>query len=226
MASTTTGVDIRAMLLIHRVLRREIGALPRLFRGAAGNPARAGQVSAHTAEMLEFLHVHHSGEDELLWPVLRTRVALEAELIDQMEADHRQVAAAVERLNRDLPDWGRTADAATGEQLASTAESLYAALESHLAEEELRILPLVSEHLTEQEWDALGEHGFAAIPPKRRLVVLGHILEEADPAERAHFVTKVPAPARIAFTLFGRRQFTREVAAIRGVPQQRRSPDA
>ena len=56
----------------------------------------------------------------------------------------------------------------------------------------------------------------SAIPLTRRLVILGHITEEADDAERQRFMQVVPAPARLAYKLIGRRQFTRETAAIRG----------
>jgi hypothetical protein len=66
-----TGVDTEGMLLIHRVIRRELSLAPRLVRGAAGDPARSQRVGAHLTEMLYFLHTHHTGEDELLWPVLR-----------------------------------------------------------------------------------------------------------------------------------------------------------
>jgi hypothetical protein len=70
------GIDTRDMLLIHRVIRREIGRLPGLFR-TAGEPARAARITAHASEMLDFLPVHHTGEDELLWPALRRRVRLD-----------------------------------------------------------------------------------------------------------------------------------------------------
>jgi hypothetical protein len=56
----------------------------------------------------------------------------------------------------------------------------------------------------------------SAIPVTRRLVILGHITEEADDAERQRFLQVVPAPARLAYKLIGRRQFTRETTAIRG----------
>jgi hypothetical protein len=90
------------------------------------------------------------------------------------------------------------------------------ALIDHLAEEEQKLLPIVSVTLTQNEWDALGKHGMSAIPVTRRLVMLGHITEETDVAERRRFLQVVPAPARLAYTLIGHRQFTRETTAIRG----------
>lgn len=208
-------VDTHDMLLIHRVIRREIGRLPALFRNAGGNPARARVVAAHAREMLEFLHTHHTGEDHLLWPVLRPRVSLDGELIDRMEAQHTELAVAIDEVQRALPGWERTADRAVGERMADRLETSHQVLLTHLAEEEDRILPLVAEHFTQDEWDALGRHGMGSVPGKRRLVILGHILDETDPTERAKFLRQVPPPARIAYRLIGRRQYTREAATIR-----------
>lgn len=210
-----TSVDTRDMVLIHRVIRREIGRLPGLIR-AVRDSARAARVAAHADEMLHFLHTHHTGEDELLWPVLRPRVSLDAELIDRMAGQHEEIAAAIADVRRDLPAWAVSADPAVGERMATRLESVHGVLSAHLTEEEKQVLPLASAHLTQQEWDALSEHGFAAVPAKRRLVILGHILQETDEAERQRFLRSVPRPARLAFTLVGRRQYAREAAAIAG----------
>ncbi len=215
MTTDNSRIDTRDMLLIHRVIRREISRLPDLIR-AATEPARAARVAAHAREMLDFLHTHHTGEDELLWPVLRPRVSLDGELIDRMETQHAQISAVITDVLHDLPAWTRSVDPATGERMAARLESASDVLTAHLAEEEQRILPLASAHLTQREWDALGQHGFAAIPVKRRLVILGHILQETDDAERLRFLQRVPFPARLAFALIGRRQHAREAVAITG----------
>lgn len=211
--TTTTGVDTRDMLLIHRVIRREMDRLPGLIRTARDRP-RAALIGAHAGEMLDFLHVHHTGEDELLWPVLRPRVSLDGDLIDRMEAQHGEIAAAIADVRRQLPAWASSADPETGEKIAARLEAASGVLTAHLAEEEERILPLVAAHFSQQEWDALGKHGFAAVPGRRRLIILGHILHETDEAERGRFLRQVPPPARLAFNLVGRRQYAREMAAI------------
>jgi hemerythrin-like domain-containing protein len=216
MMTTPGGIDTHDMLLIHRVLRRELGSLPSLIRSAAGDVPRAKRVAAHASEMLDFLHTHHCGEDELVWPVLAPRVTLDDDLLDRMQAQHAQVAAAVEEVRHDLPGWATSADAATGERMATRLAGMSEVLTTHLAEEEQHVLPLVSAHFSQTEWDALGKHGFAAVPGKRRLVILGHILEETDEAEQKNFMHQVPPPARLAYKLIGRRQFAREVAEIRG----------
>ncbi|MFF1920323.1 hemerythrin domain-containing protein [Streptomyces sp. NPDC058221] len=211
-----TGVDTHEMVLIHRVLRREFGQLPRLFRAAAGDRARSKVIGAHAREMLTFLHTHHTGEDELLFPLLRERAALDPELMDRMDAQHTQVDDAVSAIASELPAWTAGADAATGERMAAHIDAMMPTLIEHLAEEEQEILPIVSVTLTQSEWDALGKHGMSAIPLTRRLVILGHITEETEDAERRRFMKVLPVPARVAYRLIGHRRFTRETSEIRG----------
>lgn len=216
MTTSGTFIDTHEMVLIHRVIRREFGQLPRLFRSAAGNRTRSKLVGAHAKEMLEFLHTHHTGEDELLFPLLRKRTTLDPELMDRMDAQHAAVDAAVTAIAADLPEWTASANPAAGERMASVIDATMPTLIDHLAEEEQQLLPIVAVTLTQREWDALGKHGMSAIPLTRRLVMLGHITEETDDAERQRFLQVVPAPARLAYKLIGHRQFTRETAAIRG----------
>jgi hemerythrin-like domain-containing protein len=210
------AVDTHEMVLIHRVIRREFGQLPRMFRSAVNDRARSKVVGAHAREMLDFLHTHHTGEDELLFPLLRERAVLDPELMDRMDAQHAQVDAAVAAIGTELPAWTRSADAATGERMAALIDATMPTLIDHLAEEEQKLLPIVSITLTHSEWNALGKHGMRAIPVTRRLVILGHITEETDDAERQKFMQVVPAPARWAYKLIGHRQFTRETTALRG----------
>jgi hemerythrin-like domain-containing protein len=204
------------MVLIHRVIRREFGQLPRLFRSAANDPARSTLVGAHAREMVHFLHTHHTGEDELLFPLLRERGALDRELMDRMDAQHAQVNDAVTAISVELPAWTASADADAGERMAALIDTMMPTLIDHLSEEEQKLLPIASVTLTQSEWDALGKHGMSAIPVTRRLVILGHITEETDDAERHKFLQVVPAPARLAYKLIGHRQFTRETTALRG----------
>ncbi|MBY8862231.1 hemerythrin domain-containing protein [Nocardia sp. CA2R105] len=216
MRTSGPGVDTHGMVLIHRVIRREFGQLPRLFRSAANDRARSKVVGAHAREMLDFLHTHHTGEDELLFPLLRKRTTLDPDLMDRMDVQHAQVDDTVTALNTELPVWTATADPATGEKIAARIEATMPTLIDHLAEEEQKLLPVVSVTLTHSEWDALGKHGMSAIPLTRRLIILGHITEEADDAERQRFMRVIPAPARLAYKLIGHRQFTRETTALRG----------
>ena len=43
----------------------------------------------------EFLHMHHTGEDVGLWPLIRSRNPSAGALLDRMDADHKRIGTAV-----------------------------------------------------------------------------------------------------------------------------------
>ena len=210
-ADTHAGprIDTREMVLIHRVIRREFGQPPRLIRAAPNDRARSKATGAHAREMLHFLHTHHTGEDQLLFPLLRERAALDPELMDRMDAQHAQVNDAVAAVGAELPAWTASADAAAGERMAALVDAAMPALIDHLAEEEQKLLPIVSVTLTQSEWDALGKHGtrFRCHPGlvEVALVLSAYQVSESERADRAQH-------GRLA------RRETAEASRPRGVP--------
>ncbi len=219
-ATGTTGpalIDVHDMVVVHRVFRRELGLAPRLVRAVpAGDTARAAVVAAHLRLCLDGLHLHHSGEDAVLWPKLLERTAPDAALITRMEAQHEQVHDCLERLRPALDRWEAEARPAVTEEVAASLEALAAALLVHLAEEEREILPLAARHLTESEWEAVGQHGMAHMQRSQLPIMFGMVLEECDPQERTRMLGVLPAPLRLlARTVFAW-QYRRYVRRVRG----------
>ena len=63
--------DSRDMLVIHQMFRRQFKAIPGLVSAVPeGEPAKVAVVADHVTWMVAFLHAHHQGEDELVWPRL------------------------------------------------------------------------------------------------------------------------------------------------------------
>jgi hemerythrin-like domain-containing protein len=207
MTITTERVDTWEMVLVHRTFRRDFRMLPALVRAVAdGDTARAELVGYHLEQVAGALHHHHTGEDDLLWPLLLERATLHTELINRMEAQHERVHEPLERIAELNPRWRAAARTADRDELADVIAQASVALDEHLHDEEQEILPLVATHLTHAEWDALGERGRRSIPQgKLALLFLGSILEEATPAEKARFMAGLPLPARIMWRLFGDR---------------------
>jgi hemerythrin-like domain-containing protein len=206
--SKPTGekIDTWEMVVIHKMFRREFRQAAGLLRGvAAGDTARAEFVGDYLSMLATALHHHHHGEDELLWPKLLDRLGpLNADLVQRMESQHEIVASSLSRIETLLPQWRRQADAETRDELAAVYESVSPALEEHLGEEEREVLPLVSVHITQAEWDALGEHGKSGLPKGGKgFIALGAILEDATPTERDRFLGIIPAPVRLMHRLFG-----------------------
>jgi hemerythrin-like domain-containing protein len=191
---------IQQMVVIHRVFRREFGLLPALIRGvAADDVERAKVVADHATGLLRLVHLHHTGEDEYLWPVLLERVEVEADLIRRMEDQHLHVAGLIPHAEEQLPDWAAQPSPERGAELAATFEDIGSVLDEHLGEEEEQILPLVAIYLSVAEWDRLGEHARASLSPPEAMASLAAILEEADDDERAMFTAVLPPPVLAIF---------------------------
>jgi iron-sulfur cluster repair protein YtfE (RIC family) len=213
---TLTLTDVHDMVVVHRVFRREFRLIPELVRQVQpGDTDRATVIADHARLVLTGLHGHHTGEDELLWPKLLERAAPDAELIHRMEAQHERVAEAIDRIEPALDRWQAEARPAVTEEVASAFDALRTALLEHLADEEEHILPLAARHVSQAEWDELGEHGVGETKKKDLPILFGAIAEEATPEEMVQILGTVPPPVRIlARTLFAW-QYRRYVNRVR-----------
>jgi hemerythrin-like domain-containing protein len=208
--------DVHEMVIIHRVFRRELGALPQLVRRvAAGDVVRAGVVAEHLALILDGLHMHHTGEDAVLWPLLQVRAAPSTALVETMQRQHEVVDGRTEEVRSLAAAWARDATAAAGEQLAQLVEDLAGALLEHLDLEEREILPLVARHITVEEWQSLGEHGRDEMSARQLPLMFGAILEDADDDERAKMMAQLPTPVRWFLRTVGARQYRRYITRVR-----------
>lgn len=208
--------DINEMRVIHRVFRRELTALPGLVRRVPdGDTERAEVVGGHAAFMLSALHVHHTGEDEHLWPLLLERAAPSTDLIETMQTQHDSVHEHVDRSQDLLAAWRRTPSSEAGGALSTEVEQLNRALFEHLDQEEREILPIAEEFVSVEEWARLGEHGRGAMAPEELPLMFGAILEDADPDERAKMLAPLPPPVREFMTTVGAQQYRSYIAGVR-----------
>ncbi|MEU6865480.1 hemerythrin domain-containing protein [Streptomyces sp. NPDC046876] len=207
------------MVVVHRVFRRESALLPRLVRAVPeGATERAAVVGSHLAEYVTGLHHHHTVEDETIWPLLRERAEAAAEgadIVVRMEEQHARIDRSLAEVTDLAPAWRRSPYRAAAEDLAGALEEHRSALLEHLDDEERLVLPLVEEHLSVAEWDAVGRRGMETVPKDKLLLALGALLEDADPQERAYFLDRAPLIGRLLWKAFGRRQYAAACRALR-----------
>jgi hypothetical protein len=209
--------DVRDMYVVHRAFRREFGLVPDLVRGVRqGDTARSAVVAEHLGLLLAGLHMHHTGEDEVLWPLLLERAAPATDLVRTMQEQHEAVDTTTERVQALSAEWRTTASAVRGEQLARLVEEFRDALVEHLDLEEREILPLSARHVTAVEWDSLGEHGVEVMTRAQLPLMFGAGLEEASDEERRMMLAKLPLPVRLLLATLGRLQYRRYVSLVRG----------
>lgn len=187
--------DSRDMIGAHDAFRREFGALPALIAGVpAGDTDGTAVVADHVLMMVDFLHAHHTGEDDNVWPRLRERGPDEVgPLIETMDRQHTFIDGELKALAAGGRRWRASADVTDRDAVAAVAERLLPALHEHLALEEERILPLIDRYLTEREWKATVEASFGKVPFARRLLMMGMALHGASDEKAQLLRAAVPA---------------------------------
>jgi hemerythrin-like domain-containing protein len=215
--TTQPLTDVHDMVVVHRVFRRELRLLPELVRAVpAGDTARAAVLARHARLVCAGLHMHHTGEDEVLWPLLLDRAAPSSELVYRMESQHHRVEDLLARLTPALERWQAEARPAVSAEVAATIDDLRTALLEHLDDEEAHILPIAARCVSQQEWDSLGERGLGEMPKAQLPLLCWMILEDASADERAALLANIPAPMRFLLRTIGARKYRSYVARVRG----------
>ncbi|QLY29638.1 hemerythrin domain-containing protein [Nocardia huaxiensis] len=210
------GPAIEQMAVLHRGFRQDLATAPGLVRRLrAGDHDRIRLVVDHVRDLMERLHIHHTGEDELLWPLLRERAPDDLARIQLMQDQHGQVDELVRQVTTLLTLV--SADPVTYRaDLADRLDQLATVLDEHMTVEEEELLPIVARHITAAEWHRLGEHGMTSTPRNKRLITLTRILDVATPEERRVFLKELPAPIRLLWKFVGKRQLARADAELYG----------
>lgn len=193
-----SSVDVRDMVAVHTMFRREFGSMPELVWGvAAGDAERTAVVANHVVLVSRMLELHHAGEDEHIWPLLREHGGAEAELLmDVMECQHEDIHKACLLVDDAVRTWRDSASAEDCESLVEAVQALVPRLEDHLTLEEGRVLPLIERHLSESEYARLGEEGNAHTPAELLPTTFGMIIYESAPEVVDVIVKVMPAEVR------------------------------
>lgn len=213
----TGGAAAREMPLIHRIFRHEFRALRQLVTEVA--PAETERVRAiadHLSFMLDGLHMHHTTEDDHVWPLVRERAGVDAPLAVRMEEQHRDIDTAVARVRGAAGTWTAEPTRKSAAALAARLDEFLEVTEHHLDEEERDVVPLIDRHLTAAEWEEVSKRGFEKFTPSQRWIALGQMLEVASPDEAAMMFGTLPLPVRLLWHVIGKRRYRRYVAPIRG----------
>ena len=148
----TGDADLTIMLAAHRAFRRDLTRLARAAASASGaDPAGRRSVAAGWELFKHELHLHHTAEDEIIWPALRPRlVHSEAALsvLDAMEEEHSRIDPLLAAVDAGF--------AQRDDSLADVIDALVSSLTGHLAHEERDGLPLIGAALTAAEWRRTG----------------------------------------------------------------------
>ena len=138
----------------HRNFMQILDCLERAARGSTTGDAApdielVGSIVAYAQSFMD--HYHHPKEHDFLFHALSRRHPEAKELLGQLDAEHRDGAALLRNLKSSMDAYKDRGTAALA-SFRDAAQEYIAFERSHCQKEELRILPLAREHLTEFDW--------------------------------------------------------------------------
>jgi hypothetical protein len=159
----TGDADLTIMLAAHRAFRRDLTRLARAAARPSGalrsEPARRRSVAAGWELFKHELHLHHTAEDEVIWPALRPRLAHSEHalsVLDAMEEEHARIDPLLAAVDAAFAGAPEARDWPGEDRLADVIDELTSTLTGHLAHEERDGLPLIGVALTAAEWRRAG----------------------------------------------------------------------
>jgi Hemerythrin HHE cation binding domain len=171
-------LDMVMMYAFHDALRRELKQIAQMEARSDG------------WDLFEsLLHVHHTAEDDALWPVVREEVAGRPDdvaLLEEMAEEHASLEPLLGNIDEAL---GRSESAP--EARAELAERL----QQHLEHEDEAALPLVDATLSLDQWMQFGQTAMGRVGPNMPNF-LPWLLDGADEATTGRVLAFIPEPVQ------------------------------
>lgn len=208
--------DTRSMGIVHSALRRDLERT-RLVLSAPPYPGEVQRraIAEHLLWMMHFLHVHHTGEDDGLWPLVLARNPAAAGLLDRMDADHKRIAPTITSLEQAASAYRR--DGSARERVLDALAGLGEVLLPHLEREEREMMPVVAATLTTAEYQGVEQEYFVKPKGFLELGAEGHwILDGLDEEGRDVILHVVPAVPRFVLLHGFARAYRRKKARLWG----------
>ena len=190
----TGDADLTIMIAAHDAFRRDLTRLAAAASTAdLSDPARRQSVAAGWDLFKRELHLHHTAEDEIIWPILRPRLARSPaaqSVLDAMAAEHERIDPLLAAVD---------AQFAGGDRLADVIDALTSALTGHLGHEERDGLPLIGLALTAREWRGVGRKIASQNGLSGGSQMFAWMLDGADRDAAAATLAQLPPPLRLLY---------------------------
>jgi Tfp pilus assembly protein FimV len=175
---TNYQLDMAMMYAFHDALRRDLKQIAQMAARSDG------------WDLFEsLLHVHHTSEDDALWPVVREAAADRPDdlaLLDDMAEEHASLEPLLETIDEAL---GR------GESAPEARVELAERLQEHLQHEEDAALPLVDATVKLDQWMQFGQTAAERVGPNMPNY-LPWLLDGADEDTTARVLGVLPEPVQ------------------------------
>ncbi len=171
--------------VIHAAVRRDLDRFVTALQAfSPGDAARAEQLGRAWDNFDQELTHHHTGEHEIAWPALQ-QVGVTRETIEQMDAEHDTMAAALTEARGAMATLRAAPGAAESAAALAALEELRRVTVLHLDHEEQEIEPIYLANVDSAPIKDMGRKFARAQSPPRAGRFFAWVLDGASPQERA-----------------------------------------
>ena len=219
MAGMTTSnssiTDVSDMYAVHKALIGALDAAPAYVAKSDLDSERVEVIGSFYENVIEFLHVHHTGEDELIYPVLEQRCAESRSDLERIDDQHKLLHAPMDAGRSAIAAWRAAPSAETAQAVVDALASIAEPLRPHLAEEEAVVLPIAAKSMSPEEWGALSGHAMMIFRADKPWLPLGLLREQLDQEHRDGMLAGMPPEMRTQWTEQMEPAFNAFIAEVR-----------
>jgi hemerythrin-like domain-containing protein len=212
---TTDTNDMRA---VHAALLSSLDSAAGLVGGAGSDRAAVVTASSFLGNVVEFLHVHHRSEDDLIYRPLKERCPDDSKLLTRIEDQHRLLDQPMADARTTLEAWRSDPTTATAGPMVGAFSLVHETLAPHLAEEEDEVLPIASAHLSPEEWAQLPGHAMSIFTGDKPWLALGLVREGLTEEQRSEMLAGMPPPLQQLWIDEWEPAFNTFIAEVRAIP--------
>jgi hemerythrin-like domain-containing protein len=215
---TTLGnynTDVSDMYAVHNALTKALDAAPAYIAKADLDSERVDVIGSFYDNVIEGLHVHHTGEDELIYPVLEQRCAESRSELERIDDQHKLLYAPMDAARSAIATWRAAPSTDNAQAVIDAIASITELLRPHLAEEETVVLPLATKWMSPEEWGRLPGHAMMIFRGDKPWLGLGLVREELDQEQRDGMLAGMPPEMRTMWTEQMEPAFNAFIAQVR-----------
>ncbi len=209
------STEVGDMFAVHHAILGALDAAPDLVTKAGADPERVATISSFYDNVLEFLHGHHSGEDELIYPLLEQRCPDLDDVLERIDAQHTLLYEPMDRAWELISAWAAAPSQDGAVSVVDAINKINETLRPHLAEEEQTVVPLASQWLSPEEWGQLPGHALGTFRKDKPWLAMGLVQEQLTPEQRAGMLGGMPPELQSLWSNDWEPQFQSFIADVR-----------
>jgi hemerythrin-like domain-containing protein len=215
---TTPGsyaTETSDMIAVRQALMGALRAAPSLVSSAGDSSDRVDLIGSYCENVLEFLHVHHAGEDELIYPILEERRVEDNAMLERIGAQHSLLKEPMDEARTAIAAWRASPSIEGGQTVVTLITTIDDTLRPHLEEEETEVLPVASAWISPEEWAQLPGYALQSFSGDKPWLALGLVRERLPSDQRDQMLAGMPPEPQSLWTDQWEPAFTSFMAEIR-----------